>query len=284
MNASVMENSSVFEQDTIEIVSLDLEHNGKNGIHTHSFFEMVYIDKGFSLHYCDGHHTVLTAGDIFILKPGQMHSYIKAHHTHLYNCLFSFNSLSGFTDDIINLPGICHIFEDKNRAWESIHLDLTERHEILICLEKMKWERLNKSIGWQIRLKTMMIDLLVAYSRFYQAKLKNGARTEHLKYIYEALKFLEQNLGTDYSVKDIADFCNISPDYLTKQFKNILGVSLMEYIKNYRIAKAMELLTTTDLPIAQIAQTVGFGDISHFSRQFKQVSEVSPLAFRKNKV
>jgi transcriptional regulator GlxA family with amidase domain len=56
----------------------------------------------------------------------------------------------------------------------------------------------------------------------------------------------------------------------------------MEYVKNFRIAKAMEQLKLSRKSVAEVAREVGFSDISHFSRQFKQVAGLSPTEFRKN--
>ena len=278
----ILEGKNIFRESTVKINVTEVEHHGRGILHTHSFFEMVYIKNGFSIHTCDNKSTVLTAGDLFLLKPGQAHSYLVAHHTHLYNCLFEFDALDEYAGEIKELPGFNHIFQDDAIPWECVRLELSERNEIIECLEKMKWERKIKNIAWELRLKSLLVEILVLYSRLYNTKTKSRSVDERLKYIYEALQFIESHVGEKFGVKDVADSCGISSDYLAKQFKNILGIAPIEYINNFKIVKTMGLLKDTNIPIADIAKQSGFGDISHFSRQFKQVVGSSPIAYRKS--
>ena len=64
-------------------------------------------------------------------------------------------------------------------------------------------------------------------------------------------------------------------------FKKELGVNLTNYIMNYRIEKAKELLRSTNLRSYEIAEKVGFLDESYFSRTFKKVTGQSPNSFKK---
>ena len=85
----------------------------------------------------------------------------------------------------------------------------------------------------------------------------------------------------DITGKDIADYAGLSLDYLSKQFKSVMAMTPAEYVRKFRVAKSMDLLKTTDMSVAEIAEVVGFSDISLYSRVFKQVIGVSPAAFRK---
>lgn len=279
-----LESSNFFENEGVPILIMDTEHHGRVGMHSHDFYEFVYIDKGFSMHFCEGETTVLTSGDLFAVRPGQVHSYNSAHHTYLYNCLFSMDVLDSISANIVKLPGLSQILEPDNTKWQKLHLDFAERREILIYLEKMKWEQVNRGIGWELNMKSLLISFLVLYSRLYCNHYENLSTNNkaQILHIHKALKFIEENYKKDFLLKDMAKSINLSPDYISRQFKIAVGLSPIEYLRNFRIAKAMEKLKTTDLPIAEIAASAGFGDISNFSRQFKQVVGTSPSAFRKN--
>ena len=79
----------------------------------------------------------------------------------------------------------------------------------------------------------------------------------------------------------MADFCNISPDYLAHLFKDNTNVSPMRYLNQIRVEKAEELLSVTDLQIQEIATLVGYPDSLYFSRTFKKLIGEAPLAYRK---
>ena len=61
-----------------------------------------------------------------------------------------------------------------------------------------------------------------------------------------------------------------------------MGVSPFQYLINIRIAHAKHLLSTSDMPIAQIATECGYDDPVYFSQVFKRITEFSPKEYRKN--
>ena len=99
-------------------------------------------------------------------------------------------------------------------------------------------------------------------------------------YIKEAINFIEQNFQNDISIEEIAEVCGINRSYLGKIFKKSVGKSPQEFLMNYRMVKATELLKLTDLSIADIGKAVSYEDQLHFSRAFKTVLGISPRHWR----
>lgn len=90
-------------------------------------------------------------------------------------------------------------------------------------------------------------------------------------YIKEAMNYIEQNFQNDISIEDIARVCGINRSYLGKIFKNSVGHSPQEFLMNYRMIKATELLKLTSLSIADVGSAVGYENQLHFSRAFKNI-------------
>lgn len=104
-------------------------------------------------------------------------------------------------------------------------------------------------------------------------------------YIREAMSFIEQNFQNDITVEDISEFCNLNRSYFGKIFHDSVGVSPQQFLINYRMTKAAELLKLTKLSIRDISNAVGYPNQLHFSRAFKKVYDVSPKQWRNdNKV
>lgn len=101
-------------------------------------------------------------------------------------------------------------------------------------------------------------------------------------YIHEAIAFIEQNFQNDISVEDIAEVCGLNRSYFGKIFKETLGRSPQEFLMNYRMVKATELLKLTQLSISEISNAVGYANPLHFSRAFKNVYGESPRIWRQN--
>ena len=111
------------------------------------------------------------------------------------------------------------------------------------------------------------------------AKLSKGGKLRDF-YIHEALAFIEQNFQNDISVEDIAEVCGLNRSYFGKIFKEALGITTQEFLLNYRMTKAAELLKLTQLSIGSISAAVGYNNPLHFSRAFKHVYQVSPREWR----
>ena len=99
-------------------------------------------------------------------------------------------------------------------------------------------------------------------------------------YIKEAISYIEQNFQNDISVEDIAKFCSLNRSYFGKIFRDALGKSPQEFLINYRMSKAAELLKLTELSIGDISNAVGYPSQLHFSRAFKKIHGISPRQWR----
>lgn len=99
-------------------------------------------------------------------------------------------------------------------------------------------------------------------------------------YIKEAISFIEQNFQNHITVEEIASVCGINRSYFGKIFRKSIGRSPQEFLMNYRMVKATELLKLTSLSIAEIGSAVGYENQLHFSRAFKTVYGISPRQWR----
>lgn len=278
---NVIEHGDIFDISPAIVVQNEI-HHGKVLLHSHTFYEFVYVEKGFSLHSFNGKMTILTSGDLFAICPNNAHSYFSAYQANIYNCLFDIKELAGLEDSILKLPGMEFIL--NNAEFPLVKVDLASRRDLILLLEKIKWERANKAAGWELALKSYLIQFLITFSRFCgnNTRKADGDPDEYFGYVYKALEFIEKNYDKDISSQDIAGYVGLSAGYLVKQFKNRLSMTPAGYLRNFRIAKAMEYIKTTDMTITEIANLVGFGDLSLFSRIFKQTTGKSPVGFKKN--
>ena len=80
----------------------------------------------------------------------------------------------------------------------------------------------------------------------------------------------------DLSITDISEELYINQTYLRKMFKEEMGMTLLEFITKYRMHMAKQLILTTDYSLTQIAEKVGYNDVSYFSKCFKRYYKVSP--------
>lgn len=95
-----------------------------------------------------------------------------------------------------------------------------------------------------------------------------------------AVGFIQDRLADDLSLDEIAGEAGMSPFHFARAFKAALGLSPLQYVIRTRIERAMVLLRTTRLPVAEIAWRVGYQDVSRFGQHFRRQTGTTPAAFR----
>ena len=278
---------SVFFDEPPEIRIHEAEHDGRLGSHTHEFYELVYVVDGFTLHSSAGRVNMLVTGDLFFVCPGEEHSYINAYRTKLYNLIFTADELGSELAELSKLPGLDTMFcggNPESGGTRLLHVGMNERHSVESALEKIKAERQSRRTGWQSLIRAHLIAFLIRYSRMYETQWERRSQSsnDYYGYIYKILSYVNDNYARPITTSELADITGLSPDYMARKFKQALNMSPAEYVRRFRIARAMELLCTTDTPVAEVAQQTGFSDISLFSRVFKQAVGLPPAAYRKN--
>ncbi|WP_339158282.1 helix-turn-helix domain-containing protein [Paenibacillus sp. FSL W8-0186] len=100
--------------------------------------------------------------------------------------------------------------------------------------------------------------------------------------VERAKRFIHQNFNLDISREDVAACVFLTPDYLAKVFKQETGLTIKEYLNEYRIEQAKRLLIESTASISVIASNTGFDNISYFSTLFKKLTGETPNAYRAN--
>ena len=98
----------------------------------------------------------------------------------------------------------------------------------------------------------------------------------------EIRQYLDSHLSEDLSRADLSRIFFLNPDYITKLFKEETGDGIKNYVMKRRIENARNLLEQTDLPVGSIADSVGYGNYSYFTRLFKKETGLTPVEYRAN--
>ncbi len=94
------------------------------------------------------------------------------------------------------------------------------------------------------------------------------------------LVYIHTYYADDLSLKDIADAGTMSIAQCNRCFNKILNVTPYEYLIQYRLQKATNLLKNATLNVTEISEIVGFNNVTHFIQAFKKVYGISPKKYR----
>ncbi|MBR4462002.1 MAG: helix-turn-helix domain-containing protein [Erysipelotrichaceae bacterium] len=117
--------------------------------------------------------------------------------------------------------------------------------------------------------------------RIQQDKLRESVDSEDI--IVRAKKYIDENYRENIDRNDVAAVTFVTPNYLSKLFKNNMNMNLREYINQLRIEEAKRLLLSTSMSVSEIASNVGYYNISYFSTVFHKLVGVSPFDWRNQK-
>ena len=212
---------------------------------------------------------------------------------------YSIKSMQGF---MIFPNQITTYVADKQLPWDYVWLEFDGLRvkslldTIGLSLDKPVYHARNKSLREDMANEMLYISRhkdespfhLIGHLYLFLDYLLRSAADEQLEhgsklrefYIHEALTYIEHNFQNEITIEDIAGVCGLNRTYFGKIFKEALGKTPQEFLLNYRMLKAAELLKLTSLSIGDVGLAVGYANQMHFSRAFKNNYGISPREWR----
>jgi AraC-like DNA-binding protein len=136
----------------------------------------------------------------------------------------------------------------------------------------------------QLAMKTYLKMILVLLLRFYAGDATTtGAldrKNRNLARLQPLLHYIERHFAENISVEDAARLVGMSNSHFMRNFRAVTGQVFTCYLNRYRIARAQQLLVTTDRSIASVSQDVGFCDQSYFGVLFRRFVGTTPREYR----
>lgn len=275
--------SSLVEQDNpgrFSIRTVEQVLNGKDLVHTlhkHDFFFVLAIQKGKGIHEIDFTKYPVHDYCIFILRPGQVHQLqLDAGSTgFLMEFDLSFyqpkNTITEHRWKKASSKNYCEVEAARFMKLHSI-------------LENVFTEFASKNEGYLEAIKANLDLFFIEYIRQSRdpksiAKTETGYAQERFE---ELIHLLEKNISSMKSVSDYADLLNVSSYQLNSITKASVGKTVSEMINEQIVLEAKRYLLATPSQIKEVADHLGYEDVSYFVRFFKKQTGHTPEAFRKN--
>jgi len=161
-----------------------------------------------------------------------------------------------------------------------------EQQAVEHILFKMVGEEKLRAKGYAMYLKLLLMELMIFIDRFEESPQRSesfDSLDPYHKKICEIVQYLNNHYAEKITLESTAAQYYMSYHYLSRSFKAVTGFSFIEYLNRIRIEIALKKLRTTKMSISDISESVGFGTVTHFQRNFKLMVGVSPLKYRKLK-
>lgn len=225
-----------------------------------------YIISGKGFFQCENKIYHLSKGDAFLIKPNTL-IYYEADND------------EPWTYTWIGFQGLkIEAYLNRTTFMENLCVNYNENEILKSCHEKMfKAYQLVKNRD--LMMNSILYEYLYNLSITFP-KTDISQNEKHISYIEEALKYIESNYSEQISINKIAKWLNLDRSYMYRLFKSITGISPQEYLLDFRIRKACDLLKNTGLTITNISRSVGYEDSLYFSRLFKNKKGKTPSEYR----
>lgn len=228
-----------------------------------TMFELELPMEAGGVSYIDDTTHPITENVVICAKPGQL------RHTRLpFKCWYIHMIVNEgqLCDTLSSLPNYIPM-EDTG-----------EIHRIFLSLCKHYG-----TAESEIILQSLVLQLVYILNRHSAVlRQKHMPKTNNHQIIEDALAYISKNLSSELSLERMSDEFKFSPIYFHKLFKASTGRTLHQYVEEQRIQKSIELLTSTDMTLTQIAYECGFSSQSYFSYAFKKKTMRTPREYARS--
>ena len=234
-----------------------------------SFSSIGLIQSGTGTIIVNGHEIQPVKDQLYLLPAHSIQTFFNdGTNPYLkYYCHFNIKLHNTELFDYIDLP-LC--ITPQNPA------------EAAALFEKMIAAHKEKSLTALIRAKQYMMELVCYYLQCCQESNISMNENSFDSAINQVIHFAQEHLDTTFSVPQMAEMAGYHPSHFTKLFRKRFGVSPAQFLIQKKISAAMELLTTTVKPIAEISDSLGFSTQFYFCNVFKKQTGMTPSEYRHN--
>ena len=253
--------------------------------HWHNEFEFGYVTEGNVVIKSENEKHVVSPGNGYFISPETLHSYESYDEgkVTLFVIVFRKDLVCGKDNSVFNRKYVLPI--TKRSDLKSCLLSQNNKyHSHIINLLKEIFELSEEENSYyEIEVRNKLTKIFVEMVNSLPKEENEVAETKNVSATKTKtmLLYIWQNYTKEITLSDIAKAGAVSNNACLLHFNETVGISPIQYLKNYRLEKAASLLMSTDRKIVEIVDLCGFKDKSYFTRAFKNKYNMSPTQFRK---
>ncbi|MBF7979449.1 MULTISPECIES: HTH-type transcriptional activator RhaR [Rahnella] len=241
--------------------------------HDHDFDELVIVWRGNGMHIWNDIPYPITCGDLFYINARDRHSYESANELALDNVLFCRERFRLEADWAQLLPG--ENASQEQRYWRLSTLGMSVLRDKVdeLAKECMKSEPLSVQLS-----EALLMQLALLLLRFRHRPDSGALPDAHQLDLL--LMALRAGIAEPFHLETFCQQHQLNPRSLRALFKQHTGLSVMSYLRQLRLCRAMSLLRYGNMAIGDVAAECGFDDSNYFSVVFNRAYGVSPRDYR----
>lgn len=267
-----------------------IERDFKGYYHWHQCCEFLLVHEGQGRVVVNQQSFEIKRGMFFFFQPYQLHqvyAYVAPELPYVRSIFYSDPHL--IDKELRQFPRRQARFDEMQR-----NLELTHAHELtgmkLAAMEKIFGEyeeaRVEGRGEEEEELSALFLQVLSwlpSSDSLCTGRENRPQPNRPLRYSEIVMNWIERNFQGEPTMEKMAEETHLSPNYLSRVFRQETGSSITDYLTARRIRQACRLLETTELSVERIGNEVGFVSSSYFIQLFKREVGETPLRYRHSK-
>lgn len=253
-------------------------------LHWHTYIELLYIIDGVTDLLIGTNTYKAYPGDLYLINSNEIHKTKKS------DSLKSFRHLVIQFEPSVIYPNLTSLFELKyllaflrSKTDSSIYINSLSNQEIHEIIEHILDEYENRKTGYEIEIKGSILRIFAWLIRNSFLDKFDNKDMNNLIAMKDLLHYIQQNYQERITLIKASSMVFMSPSHFCRAFRQATGKSFIAYLNFIRLNEAEKQLVFTDNSILEIAQNVGFENVTYFNRLFKNEHGVTPSELRKQK-
>ena len=255
-------------------------------LHIHTVIELLYVYSGECTQIISGKEIHMKQGSICLLDTNVPHEIKYLNSNDIISIVmrkqyFSTSFLSRLGKNSIINDFLINALSDNTTHDQYLLLDNCLESNIHSIIQNILCENYEKQLCRNEIIDSYMVILFCEMLRLYQDKKYNIDSSKSTNLLFEILSYIENNYH-DITLEKTAAHFSFHPNYLSSFIKKNTGRSFKNLVIMQKMSEACFYLTNSDMPIYEIANTIGYDNLGFFYKKFQSIYNLSPQEYRNN--
>lgn len=253
--------------------------------HWHDELELILVSEGTALIIVGSEKYTVTEGNGVFINAGVLHAaYVEGTpNCRFHSIVFHPRLVGGGIDSIFWQKYLKPLLSDSTRGAVYYDKSVDWHKESLDAIESAWQACVSERDGYEFVAREMLSRIVylltdhhsIIMNDISDKSIRNEERMKNM------LQFIHEHYAEELTTSQIATAAMISASECLRCFHAMIGTTPIQYVKQYRIQCAVELLKTTSMKVVDIGLQCGFQDMSYFSKTFKEMRGCAPQQYRK---
>lgn len=275
----------ILNEDESFFIGIFQDNLEKSTWHYHNNYEISFITEGSGKRIVADSIEEFQPGDLVFLGKNLPHVWIADKEQGIWSNRTLEMVFLQFTEKVLcsqllALPEFCHVVKALSLSEQGIQImgqTLNEVSELMLQMPYLKgFERMLHFFKMMDIIGKSETHINLASKEYLKARFTTG--NKRIAAIHE---YLMNNYREEVNLEKMAKLVNMAEGSLCRFFKDNMGITLFEYLNKLKTDFACKLLMNPDLSILDVCFDSGFNNLSHFNKQFRKTTGVTPKEYRK---